>query len=99
MKKFNFKPAQRARLMAQADARREIIQSTYKDLDKIADKVDELRADVLWEYPDFGCRNKNAHEYWSQIETALEGLYGAMDALKSLSAIELMKWAKLHSPD
>ena len=99
MTKFNFKPEQRTRLMAKADARREIIQCVYKDLDKIADKVDDLRADVLREYPDFGCRNKYTHEYWAQIETALEGLYGAMNALKNLSAIELCKWGKLHSPD
>lgn len=100
MKKFYFKREMRGRLMRQSDERREVIQATYKTLDAIAEKVSELRSDVLWEYDaDIVNRNKDAAAYWGNIETALDGLYDAMENLRALSAIELIKWGKLHSPD
>ena len=85
-----------AELMAKSDERSEKFYRIYRLLDKMAEEIDGLRFDAL---EDFSFRftgdDEHASQFWSDMETAREGIYGAMDELRSLGARETLRYGKL----
>lgn len=85
-----------AELLAKSDAREDEFYRVYRLLDKLANEIDSLRFDALADFDfRFTCDDEHASQFWSDMETAREGIYGAMEELRSLGARETLRYGKL----
>lgn len=91
-----FTKTQARHMTAKIGKRIALLRNASKTLGAMDFQLMDVRSDVLWKYDDnFVLQNKYAGEYWSQIETAMEGLYGAQEALKRLVELEMRKQYKI----